>query len=112
MAVILYGCGVYDGAEIHEGAHPPCPCERRSQGYLCRPNIEQREVINHSNGSVQEEEYRNVLEESARIARGEISQLMHWIYLASMPLYSWVVLALQKIFPVLPLMVRPTMLIL
>jgi enhancing lycopene biosynthesis protein 2 len=76
VAVILSGCGVYDGAEIHEAVLTLLALERAGAQAICAaPNIAQREVINHHNGSNQDDEFRNVLEESARIARGKIKQL-------------------------------------
>lgn len=76
VAVILSGCGVYDGAEIHEAVLTLLALERAGAQALCAaPDIAQREVINHQSGTAQEDEFRNVLEESARIARGEIKQL-------------------------------------
>lgn len=76
VAVILSGCGVYDGAEIHEAVLTLLALERAGACAICAaPNIAQREVINHHSGTTQDEEFRNVLEESARIARGEIKQL-------------------------------------
>ncbi|CAI8304628.1 MAG: Glyoxalase ElbB [Opitutia bacterium UBA7350] len=72
-AVILSGCGVHDGSEIHEAVLTLLALERIGAKAICAaPNIEQREVVNHNNGNIQDDEYRNVLEESARIARGEI----------------------------------------
>ena len=76
VAVILSGCGVYDGAEIHEAVLTLLALERAGAQAICAaPNIEQREVVNHSSGDCQDEEFRNVLEESARIARGHINKL-------------------------------------
>ncbi|NCG08910.1 MAG: isoprenoid biosynthesis glyoxalase ElbB [Verrucomicrobia bacterium] len=76
VAVILSGCGVYDGAEIHEAVLTLLASERAGARAICAaPNIAQREGINHHSGTTQDDEFRNVLEESARIARGEIKQL-------------------------------------
>ncbi len=76
VAVILSGCGVYDGTEIHEAVLTLLALERAGVRAICAaPNIAQREVINHHSGNTHEDEFRNVLEESARIARGEIKQL-------------------------------------
>ena len=74
-AVLLSGCGVYDGSEIHESVLTLLSLEENSMKYYCiAPNIEQKHVINHINGEVKNGK-RNVLEESARIARGKISSL-------------------------------------
>ncbi|MFC3024608.1 isoprenoid biosynthesis glyoxalase ElbB [Vibrio zhugei] len=75
VAVILGGCGVYDGSEIHEAVLTLQAIERYGASWHCfAPNIEQAEVINHLTGEVMHEK-RNVLVESARIARGHISDV-------------------------------------
>ena len=74
-AVLLSGCGVYDGSEIHESVLTLLSLEENNIKYLCvAPNIEQKHVINHMNGE-EKSDKRNVLEESARIARGKITSL-------------------------------------
>lgn len=76
VAVILSGCGVYDGSEIHESVLTLLAIEQNGASYCCfAPNIEQHHVINHLTGEVSEHETRNVLVESARIARGDIENL-------------------------------------
>ena len=73
VGVILSGCGVYDGAEIHESVITMLALERAgAEMVLCAPNREQMHVVNHVTGDVAEGESRNVLVESARIARGAI----------------------------------------
>lgn len=75
FAVVLSGCGVYDGAEIHEAVMTLYAIEKHGATYQCfAPDIEQAHVINHQLGAVVEES-RNVLTESARIARGKIQPL-------------------------------------
>ncbi|NNJ18553.1 isoprenoid biosynthesis glyoxalase ElbB [Pseudomonas putida CSV86] len=75
VAVILSGCGVYDGAEIHESVITLLRLDQRGAQVQCfAPNIAQRHVINHLTGE-EMPETRNVLVESARIARGEIKDL-------------------------------------
>jgi len=75
FAVILSGCGVYDGAEIHEATLTMLAIARQGGGYQCfAPDIPQHHVINHLNGEEMKEN-RNVLIESARIARGDIKPL-------------------------------------
>ncbi|MDD2636529.1 MAG: isoprenoid biosynthesis glyoxalase ElbB [Bacteroidales bacterium] len=72
VALILSGCGVYDGSEIHETTMAMLALSKNEIEYECfAPNIEQYHVINHLNGDVTDEK-RNVLVESARIARGDI----------------------------------------
>lgn len=75
FAVILSGSGVYDGAEIHEATLTMLAITRQGAEYQCfAPNINQHHVINHLNGE-EMKETRNVLVESARIARGNIKDL-------------------------------------
>jgi enhancing lycopene biosynthesis protein 2 len=76
VAVVLSGCGVYDGAEIHESVLTLLRLSERGVSYQClAPNIEQMHVVNHLTGEVAEGESRNVLVEAARIARGEVLDL-------------------------------------
>jgi enhancing lycopene biosynthesis protein 2 len=76
VAVILSGCGVYDGSEIHEAVLTLLAIEQNGASYRCfAPNIAQHHVINHLTGEVSDSESRNVLVESARIARGDIEDL-------------------------------------
>ena len=75
VAVILSGCGVYDGAEIHESVITLLRLDQRGAKVQCfAPNIAQLHVINHLTGEEMPES-RNVLVESARIARGEIKDI-------------------------------------
>lgn len=76
IAVILSGCGVFDGAEIHESVLTLLALEQNHIEYQCfAPNIPQMHVINHLTGEVDTQDTRNVLQESARIARGNIKDL-------------------------------------
>lgn len=76
IAVILSGCGVYDGSEIHETVLTLLAIEQNNASYRCfAPNIAQHHVINHLTGEVSKNESRNVLVESARIARGDVEDL-------------------------------------
>ncbi|AWM94980.1 isoprenoid biosynthesis protein ElbB [Pseudomonas sp. 31-12] len=75
IAVILSGCGVYDGAEIHESVITLLRLDQRGAEVQCfAPNISQLHVINHLTGDEMPES-RNVLVESARIARGDIKDI-------------------------------------
>lgn len=75
IAVVLSGCGFKDGAEIHEAVLTLLAIDRQGAQYQCfAPDMEQRHVTNHLTGDT-EDEKRNVLVESARIARGEIERL-------------------------------------
>lgn len=72
IGVLLSGCGVYDGSEIHEAVSVLLAIQQLGHQYECfAPNIEQHHVINHLTGEEMPEK-RNVLIESARIARGEV----------------------------------------
>jgi len=74
-AIILSGCGVYDGAEIHEAILTMLAIAKQNADYtIFAPDIEQHHVINHLKGE-ETTEKRNVLVEAARIARGDIKAL-------------------------------------
>lgn len=76
VGVILSGCGVYDGSEIHESVITMLALDREGmEMLLCAPDIEQMHVVNHLTGDVAQGESRNVLVESARIARGSIRDI-------------------------------------
>ncbi|AYC34771.1 isoprenoid biosynthesis protein ElbB [Pseudomonas cavernae] len=75
VAVILSGCGVFDGAELHESVIALLRLDQRGAQVQCfAPNIAQLHVINHLTGE-EMPETRNVLVESARIARGNIKDV-------------------------------------
>ncbi|EME70343.1 isoprenoid biosynthesis protein [Paramagnetospirillum caucaseum] len=76
FAVVLSGCGVYDGAEIHEAVLTLLAIDRQGGTYQCfAPDRAQMHVVNHLTGQEAAGESRNVLVESARIARGNIKSL-------------------------------------
>ncbi|MBI2926654.1 MAG: isoprenoid biosynthesis glyoxalase ElbB [Verrucomicrobia bacterium] len=76
VAVILSGCGVFDGAEIHESVLVLVALDRANAQIVCAaPDVPQHHVINHLTKQVAANETRNVLVESARIARGNIVAL-------------------------------------
>lgn len=75
FAVVLSGCGVYDGAEIHEAVLTMLAIDRAGGSYQCfAPDVAQMHVVNHLTGE-EAPESRNVLVEAARIARGQIKPL-------------------------------------
>lgn len=75
IAVVLAGCGVYDGSEIHEATLTLLAIDRAGAAYQCfAPDKDQMHVVNHLTGEATQEK-RNVLVESARIARGNIKPL-------------------------------------
>jgi len=76
FAVILSGCGVNDGTEIHEAVVTLLAVVRGGNQYQCfAPNKPQLHVIDHIKGAPVEGESRNVMTEAARIARGEIKDI-------------------------------------
>jgi enhancing lycopene biosynthesis protein 2 len=76
VAVILSGCGVFDGAEIHESVLTLLALDRANARAICTaPDIPQQRVVNHYTQQPMAGETRNVLVESARIARGNIIPL-------------------------------------
>ena len=78
FAVVLSGSGVYDGAEIHEATLTLLAIDKLGSSYQCfAPDIQQYHVINHITGD-EMDETRNVLIESARIARGDIKPLSEY----------------------------------
>ncbi|HFZ8996145.1 TPA: isoprenoid biosynthesis glyoxalase ElbB [Citrobacter freundii] len=75
IGVVLSGCGVYDGAEIHEAVVTLLAIARSGAQAICfAPDKQQTDVINHLTGEAMAET-RNVLIEAARITRGEIRPL-------------------------------------
>lgn len=78
FAVVISGCGVYDGAEIHETVMTMLAIAKAGASYqMFAPDILQHHVINHLTGKEMPEK-RNVLVESARIARGNIKPLSEY----------------------------------
>jgi enhancing lycopene biosynthesis protein 2 len=78
FAVVLSGCGVYDGAEIQEATMTLLAISKNRGSYqVFAPKVMQHHVINHLTGDVMNES-RNVLVESARIARGNIKALIEY----------------------------------
>ncbi|OTA17537.1 isoprenoid biosynthesis protein with amidotransferase-like domain [Xenorhabdus vietnamensis] len=75
VAVILSGCGVYDGSEIHESVLTMLSLSRLgAEVSFFSPDEVQHDVINHLNGE-DKQEIRHIMEESARITRGNIQPL-------------------------------------
>jgi len=76
IGVILSGCGVYDGSEIHEAVITLLAIDRSGAEAVCMaPNVPQMHVVNHLTGEPAAGESRNVLVESARITRGKIQDI-------------------------------------
>ena len=75
VGVVLSGCGVFDGSEIHEAVLTLLALSRAGAQAVClAPDREQTQVIDHRSGEVVAER-RNMLAEAARIARGEVTPL-------------------------------------
>lgn len=75
VAVILSGCGVFDGSEIHESVLTLLALAEAKAAVQCfAPDIPQQDVIDHVTGNTTQET-RHVLSEAARIARGQIKPL-------------------------------------
>ena len=75
FAIVLSGCGRADGSEIHEAVFAMLCVQNMGCTFQCfAPDIEQAAVINHLDNQPMPEK-RNVLVESARIARGNILPL-------------------------------------
>lgn len=76
VAVVLSGSGVYDGSEIHEATLTLLYLAEAGAEVQCfAPDKNQMHVIDHLKGETAAGEIRNVLVESARIARGNIKPL-------------------------------------
>lgn len=75
FAVVLCGCGCYDGSEIHESVMTLLAIDRNECQYsIFAPDADQYHVINHYTKQATNEK-RNMLTEAARIARGDIQPL-------------------------------------
>ncbi|MFP4531194.1 MAG: isoprenoid biosynthesis glyoxalase ElbB [Desulfobacterales bacterium] len=75
IGILLSGCGVYDGVEIHEAVLTLLALDRKGAKVVCMaPDVVQYHVVDHLTGEATEEK-RNVLIESARITRGEIRNM-------------------------------------
>jgi enhancing lycopene biosynthesis protein 2 len=75
IGLLLSGCGVNDGSEIHESVISMLALDRAGvETVIMAPNIDQMHVVNHYTGQ-EMDEFRNVLVESSRIARGNIKDM-------------------------------------
>ena len=75
IGIVLSGCGVNDGSEIHEAVITMLELDKaRAEMIVIAPNIDQLHVINHATGEEMDDS-RNVLIESARISRGNIEDI-------------------------------------
>lgn len=75
IGVILSGCGVFDGSEIHEATLTLLFLDRAGvQIHIFAPDKPQKDVVDHFEKKPMDEK-RNVLTEAARIVRGDIEPL-------------------------------------
>jgi enhancing lycopene biosynthesis protein 2 len=75
IGIVLSGCGVNDGSEIHETVITMLELDKAgAEMIVIAPNIDQLHVINHATGEEMDDS-RNVLIESARISRGNIEDI-------------------------------------
>jgi enhancing lycopene biosynthesis protein 2 len=73
VGVVLSGCGFLDGAEIHEATCTLLSLDRRGAKLVAMaPDTEQMHVVDHVRSAPAEGQRRRVLEEAARIVRGQI----------------------------------------
>jgi len=76
VGVVLSGCGYLDGAEIHEATCTLLSLDRRGAKLVAMaPDVEQMHVVDHVKGAPAQGQGRRVLEEAARIVRGQILEL-------------------------------------
>ena len=76
VGVILCGCGVYDGSEIHEATFTLLFLNRAgAEVVVMAPDRDQMHVVNHQTGEVVPGERRNMRIEAARIARGPVRDI-------------------------------------
>lgn len=75
IGVLLSGCGVGDGSEIHEAVLSLLAIRENGFKAMCfAPNEPQHHVTNHVTDQAMDES-RNMMIEAARIARGDIRDL-------------------------------------
>jgi enhancing lycopene biosynthesis protein 2 len=76
VAVCLSGCGFLDGAEVHESVLTLLALDQAGAKYVCcAPDKPQRKVVDHATQQEAGNQTRNILTESARIARCDIKPI-------------------------------------
>lgn len=76
VGVVLSGCGYLDGAEIQEATCTLLSLDRRGARLVAMaPDVEQMHVVDHVRGAPAEGQRRRVLEEAARIVRGQVVEM-------------------------------------
>jgi len=75
IGILLSGCGVYDGSEVQEAVLAMLAVTESGHDYQCiSVNKDQHHIINHLTGDEMKED-RNMMVESARIARGDVKEI-------------------------------------
>jgi enhancing lycopene biosynthesis protein 2 len=76
IGVVLSGCGVFDGAEVHESVLTLLHAVKAGAAVtFLAPDVAQAHVIDHQKGMPVDGQTRNVRTEAARIARGEVTDI-------------------------------------
>jgi enhancing lycopene biosynthesis protein 2 len=75
IGVVLSGCGVYDGSEIHEAVFTLLAIDRNGAEAICMAPDMELDEVDHLTGQPTGAK-RKVLVESARIARGKIRNIV------------------------------------
>src|SRR5262245_42077942 len=76
IGVLLAGCGLYDGSDIHETVLLLEALEARGERpLLVAPDAPQTRIVDHLTGEGVAGEPRGMLRESARLARGALRAL-------------------------------------
>lgn len=75
IGIVLAGCGVKDGSEIHEAVLALLAVRKNSaEPVFMSPGLDQADVVNHLTDEASPEK-RNIMTESARITRGNIRNI-------------------------------------
>jgi len=75
IGVLLGGCGYYDGTDVHEAVFTLLAIEAAGErAILVAPDIAQERTVDHLSGD-EVQDARNVLRESARLARRPVRAL-------------------------------------
>ena len=74
VGVVLSGCGVYDGSEIHEAVFTLLAIDRNDAEAVCMAPDSELDEVDHLAGQPTGAK-RRILVESARIARGKIKDI-------------------------------------
>ena len=76
VAVLLHGCGVYDGTEIQEATSALFALSRKNAKTQCFSiSGSQMHVVDHTKGEADEKDDRSLIVESSRISRGDCKNL-------------------------------------